>query len=322
MAGQAAGALDPDCIALIGLGEAGAAIARGLAEQSGWVGARGANARRLIGVDTALDDGGPKGAAIGAHARQYGVALAGAYTPALAEAEMAFCQVPGVDAKAAAAAAVQVLKPGTVYLDISTLTGQEAREIAAIVTARGLDYVDAAAVGGFASQGYKARLLLAGPGAARAAAWMAPLGFETEVVSDRAGDASAIKIVRSIMMKGMEALSVECLTLAWRQGILDEVIACMRDVEEHGFRNFIQMLLVTHMAHAKRRMEEMDKAMQNLRESGMEPLMTAATFASHKRTVEAGATTADGSKPSLEDALKILSERVVTPAVTPGEKTA
>ena len=68
---------------------------------------------------------------------------------------------------------------------------------------------------------------------------------------------------------------------------------------------------MTHLARAERRLQEVEKAALNLRQTGIDPLMTEATRRSHKRTVDARVAPADGTKPSLDEALRILSERVV-----------
>ena len=73
----------------------------------------------------------------------------------------------------------------------------------------------------------------------------------------------------------------------------------------------VKSLTATHVVHAKRRMEEMDKATENLVELGIQPLMTERTRQSHARTVDADVAPADASLPSFEEALEILSEKVV-----------
>jgi len=293
-------------VAMLGLGEAGTAIATGLARE--W---RDADpARRILAVDIALGDN-IRGPAINDRARAIGVDIAGTYTPALAAAGFVVSVVTGVEAMNAALAARPILRPGTLYLDVNTLTGKQTVEIAAKMEEAGIAYVDVAAMGGFNALGHKAPLLLAGPAAERAAAWMRPHGFEVRVLSERAGDASAVKIIRSVMMKGIEALSVECLVTAYRQGLVAEVLDCFADVDAMSFRNFVREMAITHPAHARRRMEEVDKVIENLRETGVEPLMSERTRQSHARTVAADIAPADGGKPELEEALALLSEKVV-----------
>jgi hypothetical protein len=77
------------------------------------------------------------------------------------------------------------------------------------------------------------------------------------------------------------------------------------------FRDFIAMLVQTHIVHAGRRWEEMGLVAQTLRETGVEPLMSEAIERSHRRTVDAQVAPADGQVPDLEGALAILSEKVI-----------
>jgi len=295
-----------DTVAILGLGEAGTAIATGL----GPVWRDAAPGRRLIGVDIARDNN-ERGPAIRERADTLGVALESNYRASLGEAGVVFSGVTGGEARNAVEAARAYLRPGTMYLDVNTLTGPQAAALAADMAAVGVDYVDVAAMGGFMSDGHRLPMLLAGPAAARAEAWMTPLGFQVKVLSERAGDASAVKIIRSVMTKGIEALSVECLVAAHRAGLVEEVMAGFEDIQTRTFQGFLETMAVTHMQHARRRMEEGDKVQENLRELGIEPLMSAATRRSHQRTVEAGMAPTDNRKPTFAEALEILSEHVV-----------
>lgn len=298
--------LDIRTVALLGLGEAGTAIAKGLAEH--W---RGDDAsRRILAVDIAQKDN-IRGPAITERAREIGVEIDDRYTEALAAADIVISVVTGVEAKNAAQSAKPILKPGAIYCDVNTLTGKQTADIAASIDAAGIDYVDIAAMGGFATYGHRAPFVLAGPAAERAAAWMRPQGFNVSVMSDRAGDASAVKIIRSIMVKGIEALAVECMVTAQRAGLTDEVLACFSDIDDRTFAGMVKSLTSSHVNHAKRRMEEVDKVMENLAELGVEPVMSAATRRSHLRTVAADIVRADGVNPPFEEAVRLLSEKVV-----------
>src|SRR3546814_1085489 len=140
---------------------------------------------------------------------------------------------------------------------------------------------------------------------------MAPLGFEAKVLSDRIGDASAVKILRSILLKGLEALSVECLVAARQQGVLEQVLGCLGDVDRVTFAGMVKELAITHLAHAKRRMEEVEQVNETLRETGIEPLMSDATRRNPARTVAADVAPATGPKPSLDEARPLLTEHVL-----------
>ena len=305
--------LSPRVIALLGFGEAGSAIARGLCVEGGWRGTPrpGDNApRRVIAIDTALDQDA-RGTALGKEARRLEVAIEGRYTPALAEADLVISAVQGEHALEAARSAAAHLKKGAYYLDLCTVTGNMSDEDRTLIEAAGGRYIDIAVMGGFFKQGIKAPMLVAGPDVEPVVAWMNESGFAATVLGPKPGSASSVKMLRSVLMKGVEALGVEAYVAAQRQGILKEVMGCMGDVDAIGFANFVAMLVQTHTVHAQRRWEEMELVGQTLRETGVEPLMSEVIVRSHRRTVDAGIAPADGKVPPLEEALAILSEKVV-----------
>lgn len=301
-------AADPSTVALLGLGEAGTALARGLAGESGW--RDGAAGRRLIAIDPAAGDSA-RGAAMTARAAELDIALDDAYGPSLAEAELVFSAVTGDAAGAAADAAARCMAPGALYLDLNTITRRETAAIAERMAAAKIAYVDVGVVGVFYALGYRAPMLLAGDRAADVVAWMTPLGFSAKTLSSAPGDASAVKMLRSVLMKGIEALSIECLVAAREQDLLEEVLDCVGDVDRIPFRDFLTRIATTHMVHVERRLEEVEKVNENLRETGIEPLMSAATLRNHTRTLAAGVVPEDGTVPDLDTALAILAERVV-----------
>ena len=303
----------PRVIALLGFGEAGSAIARGLCAEGGWRGTAkpGDNApRRLIAIDTALDKDA-RGTTLGKAARALDVAISGSYTEALSEADLVICAVQGEHALEAAAAAAPLLKKGAHFLDLCTVTGKMSDEDRAEIEKGTGRYIDVAVMGGFFKQGIKAPMLVAGEDAEQAVAWMNANGFETKLLGPKPGSASSVKMLRSTLIKGVEALGVEALVTAKRQGILEEVLACLSDADQMPFRDYIAMLVQTHIVHAHRRWEEMGLVAQTLRETGVDPLMTEAIERSHRRTVDAGIAPANGQVPSLDDALTILSEKVI-----------
>jgi 3-hydroxyisobutyrate dehydrogenase-like beta-hydroxyacid dehydrogenase len=305
--------LSPRVIALLGFGEAGSAIARGLAAEGGWRGASrpGDNApRRLIAIDTALDKDA-RGTALGKQARALDVAISDRYNDALREADLVISAVQGEHALEAAEAAAPLLKKGAHYLDLCTVTGRMSDEDRAPIETAGGHYIDIAVMGGFFKQGIKAPMLVAGEDVEDVVAWMNANGFEAKVLGRKPGSASSVKMIRSVLIKGVEALGVEAYVTAERQGILKEVMGCMGDVDQISFANFVGMLVQTHIVHAHRRWEEMGLVAKTLRETGVDPLLTEVIEKSLRRTVDAAVAPADGKVPSLADALKILSEKVV-----------
>lgn len=305
--------LSPNVIALIGFGEAGSAIARGLAAEGGWRGVSkpGDNApRRVIAIDTALDKD-PRGVALGKEARRLDVAISSDYAAALSEADLVICAVQGEFARDAAISAAPLLKKGALYLDLCTVTGKMADEDRAEIGQGAGHYIDVAVMGGFFSSGIKAPMLVAGDGAEPVVAWMNDNGFVAKYLGPRPGSASSVKMLRSVIVKGIEALAVESFVAADRQGILPEVMGCLGDMDARTLAGSLAMLMQTHVVHAHRRWEEMGLVARTLRDTGVEPLMTEAIERSHRRTVDAHIAPPDGKVPSLEDAIKIISEKVV-----------
>lgn len=305
--------IDPKVIALLGFGEAGTNIARGLAAEGGWRGGSrpGDNApRRVIAIDPALDKDA-RGTALGKEARRLDVAISDRYSEALSEADLVICAVQGEHALDAAKSAAPLLKKGAHYLDLCTVTGKMSNEDRAAIESGNGRYVDVAVMGGFFKSGIKAPMLVAGADTEPVVAWMNANGFVATYLGPKPGSASSVKMLRSVIMKGIEALAVEAFVAAERQGILEEVMGCMGDVDAVTFSGQLAMLAQTHVVHAERRWEEMGLVAQTLRETGVDPLMTTAIEKSHRRTVDAHIAPADGKVPPLEEALKLLSEKVV-----------
>jgi 3-hydroxyisobutyrate dehydrogenase len=305
--------LSPRVIALLGFGEAGSAIARGLAAENGWRGPSkpGDNApRQVIAIDPALDKDA-RGSALGKEARRLEVAISDSYSEALAEADLVICAVQGEHALDAATSAAAFMKKGAHFLDLCTVTGKMADEDRDAIEKVGGRYVDIAVMGGFFKYGIKAPMLVAGEEAQAAVDWMNANGFDAKYLGPKPGSASSVKMVRSVLMKGLEALGVEALVTAERQGIREEVLECLADVDLVPFREHLSSLVQTHIVHARRRWEEMGLVAQTLRETGVEPKMTVTTEQTLRRSVEAGIAPADGKVPKLDEALKLLSEKVV-----------
>ncbi|MBS0537261.1 MAG: NAD(P)-dependent oxidoreductase [Proteobacteria bacterium] len=305
--------VSPKVIALLGFGEAGSAIARGLCVEGGWRGVSkpGDNApHRLIAIDTALDKDA-RGTALGKEARRLEVAISDSYTDALGEADMVISVVQGEFALDAAKAAAPLLKKGALYLDLCTVTGKMSDEDRGEIGKGAGHYIDVAVMGGFFSSGIKAPMLIAGDGAEPVVAWMNDNGFVAKYLGTKPGSASSVKMLRSVIVKGIEALAVESFVAADRQGILPEVMGCLGDMDARTLAGSLAMLMQTHVVHAHRRWEEMGLVARTLRETGVDPLMTEAIERSHRRTVDAHIAPADGKVPSLEDAIKIISEKVV-----------
>ena len=161
-------------------------------------------------------------------------------------------------AVAAAMAAARHLEPGQMFLDFNSVAPETKRAAARFVEASGADYVDCAVIANVPGAGLAVPILAGGKAARRAADLLNPLGARIEVVSDEIGRASATKLCRSVVIKGLEALMVEFSEAARASGVYEDVVKSldatypslnfaalaktMRGrVEQHGVRRAAEM---------------------------------------------------------------------------------
>jgi 3-hydroxyisobutyrate dehydrogenase-like beta-hydroxyacid dehydrogenase len=129
-------------------------------------------------------------------------------------------------------------------------------------------------------------MLLGGPHSKAAQPALAALGMRTSIAGAEIGAAAAIKMVRSVMIKGIEALTLECFLAAARAGVIDEVAVSMKNnYPGLDWSKIVPYNLERMATHGERRGAEMEEAAATLRELGVEPLMTNATV---KRQREMG----------------------------------
>ncbi len=255
-------------IAVIGLGEAGATLARGLAA-SGLC--------EVAGYDRLLDDA-TAGPALRAKASSFGISVCTSAAQACQGARIVLSAVPASAALAVAAEAGDFLEAGQLFLDINSVSPKTKRASATAVERSRAAYVEGAVMGPVAPSGLKVPILLAGACAAEVASMLNAAGMNLEVAGQRIGDASAIKMCRSIMIKGIEALTIECFMTARRCGIEDTVIASLNtsfpgvDWEKRG-----SYMIGRAVQHARRRAAEMREAIATVIEAGLAPTMSAAS---------------------------------------------
>jgi 3-hydroxyisobutyrate dehydrogenase-like beta-hydroxyacid dehydrogenase len=141
-------------------------------------------------------------------------------------------------------------------------------------------------------------MMLAGPHAAQVEPVLASLGMKTQIVGGEVGAAAAIKMIRSVMIKGIEALTLECFLAAARAGVADQVAASLHNnypgVDWHKMSEYN----IERMAsHGIRRAAEMREVADTLRELGVQPLMTAGTIERQQQLGEIG------RQPQVRDAV-------------------
>ncbi len=249
----------PARAAFIGFGEAATAFL------SGWAEGRPAMVR-AYDVKT---DAPETRDAMRARYEAHGVEEAAAPAAALAGAEVVFCLVTADQALRAAEAA-EGLKPGALWFDCNSCAPGTKRRAAEAISAAGGRYVDVAVMAPVHPRRHRTPLLISGPHAEAAEAALLALDMTPAIAGGEVGRASAIKMLRSVMIKGLEALTAECFLAARRAGVEAEVIASLEASDpEVGWRrrgayNFERM-----MAHGARRAAEMREVAATVAELGL-----------------------------------------------------
>jgi 3-hydroxyisobutyrate dehydrogenase-like beta-hydroxyacid dehydrogenase len=146
------------------------------------------------------------------------------------------------------------------------------------VAPTGAAYVDVAVMAPAAPYLHKVPCLIGGPGAAALAPRAAALGMKMEFISDKVGQASAIKMFRSVVVKGLEALLVESMTACAEYGVEARVLASLQETWPGiDWEKLAGYMIERVVSHGKRRAAEMREVSATLESIGVEPVMAAAT---------------------------------------------
>ncbi len=244
--------LDIDVIGFIGFGEAAQAFLHGWRTRPQF-------RARVVPYDIKTDSADPAVRA-GKRADYAALHVEGAHSApeAVAEADLVFSVVTADQAHAAAVAALPGLKRGALFLDGNSCAPQTKVRIAAEVEAAGGRYVDVAVMAPVHPRLHRTPCLVSGPHAAAGAAAFAALDMKAEIHDGPVGAASAIKMVRSIMIKGLEALVSECVLAGEQAGVIDIVLDTLDDTfPGFDWKKRSAYMLERVMTHGVRRAAEM-----------------------------------------------------------------
>lgn len=199
-----------------------------------------------------------------------GVRNAATLAAALAGADWIISAVTADQSFAAAEAAAPHLVQGQVLVDINSVSPGRKRETATLVEGAGGSYLDMAVMAPVHPKGHATPVLLAGAEAARLAPDLAALGFELELAGPEPGAATAIKMVRSLFVKGLEAITVEALTAAAVSGCFDRVYASLsKSYPGLGWPDCAIYSFERTLRHGKRRAAEMRESAATLEALGL-----------------------------------------------------
>jgi 3-hydroxyisobutyrate dehydrogenase-like beta-hydroxyacid dehydrogenase len=247
-------------VALIGFGEAGSTFARA-----------GEWRNRVWSYDV-----DPSRAPVMA---EVGVSYSDMLKDAVGPASLVLSLVTADAALSAAEAAAPLLPQGAIFCDMNSVAPETKRTAARAIETAGGRYVDVAVLAPVDPAGLNVPLLLAGEAADEARHALTALGFANlRVVGAEVGRASAIKMIRSVMVKGIEALTAEMMMAAERAGVADEVLASLDASDKpKPWADKVAYNLNRMQVHGLRRAAEMEEVAKTLLALDVLPVMTQAT---------------------------------------------
>jgi len=254
-------------IGLVGYGEVGRIRAEDLK-------ARGS--AQVTAYDIQL--GTPAETPLRAHAARHGVALAADHRDLAQRADLVVSAVTASQAVDVARACAPAMRRDAWFLDFNSASPGAKRRAAEFIDGAGATYVEGAVMTSVPPYRIRVPLLLGGRGASTLAPRLEALGFDAKVASERLGVASATKMCRSVMIKGLEAMVIESFTTARAYGVEDEVLASLAetfpgiDWEKQGSYFFQRVI-----QHGRRRAEEVREVAQTVREIGLAPWSASGT---------------------------------------------
>lgn len=281
-------------IALIGCGEVGGAYARALRDK----------------VTLSLCDIEPGGRP-GAVAEELGLQLHPAPGDWMRECDVVIAAVPGSECAVAAESALPFMGTGSIYIDVSTGAPDDIREWAGRFTAEGRGFADIAIMSAIALHGAAAPVLIASRDPERAKSVFAMMAASVRVLEGGApGDAVALKLLRSVVIKGIECLAIESLTAAEHLGVRGRLLEILDDLDNTAIADYLEALVTTHLLHAGRRKHEMEDSTSQIQALGFDAAVTESLAKRYSATLEGLERNppADDAHTSLDSALAWLIE--------------
>jgi 3-hydroxyisobutyrate dehydrogenase-like beta-hydroxyacid dehydrogenase len=265
-------------IAVIGFGEAGTILGADLVK---------------AGCDVAtydiLFDTTESREVMRAKAERVRVRTADSLREAVSDAQLVISAVTASSSGEVAAGAAQYMRPGQIFLDINSCSPAKKQSSAKALEASGADYVEAAVMAPVPPQRLKVPMLLGGPRAAAVAPALARLGMNAQAIAAEIGIASAVKMCRSVVIKGIESLAVESMLAARQFGAEEQVLASLNQTYPGiGWDKDLPDYLISRVAeHGRRRAAEMREVARTLEDIGIVPTMATAIAERQDQLIDA-----------------------------------
>ena len=255
-------------IGFIGYGEAAFNISLGLGRE-GIAGIRATDAMMNHEV---------MGKQVHSRAQEAGVTLVGTNKEIAQWADIVFAAVPSSFTMDVCNDVKECLRPGQLYVDVSASTPATKEAIWEAIKDTGVLFADAAMLGSLPKDKHQVPITASGNGAEKFHELMTPYGMKITLAGEKAGAASAIKLVRSIFMKGIASLMIEMLQAGDAYGVADEVVASVgKSMDGIPFTSHLDRLVTGSALHCTRRAAEMKGSIAMLEEAKLSSEMTVAT---------------------------------------------
>lgn len=282
-------------LGFIGFGEAASAIAAGLREEG--------RDLRIAAYDVA------RGPSLSERAQRSGVVLMDSPAAVAQASDVVLSVVTAQVALAVAREVAPHLKPGAIYADLNSCGPDVKVQIGQVLAekAPGVHYASVAVMSAVPPLRHRVPMVADGPGALRLQAALQPYGMNIEVLEGPLGTAALLKMCRSVLLKGLEALFLEGLMAAERVGLSERVLASL-DASFPGksLREIGTYLIERHGQHGARRAHELQEAVKTLEHVGVEPLVTRGAWERLSRSAQAGDGRGTGGPAGWKDVLSRL----------------
>jgi 3-hydroxyisobutyrate dehydrogenase-like beta-hydroxyacid dehydrogenase len=255
-------------VGFIGFGEAGFHIARGL---------RGAGLSFVCAYDINARAPG-LGEKIRRRAGEAGVPLLESNAELAAASDVLLSTVTANRSLEAAEQTAPFLSSRHIYADLNSVSPALKQTIGRTIESRGARFVEAAVMSPVPRHGAAVPMFLCGAHAREFADLLSPCGMNLEVISERIGAASAVKMCRSVIVKGLEALMLECVLGSVPYGADERVFATLDETfPGMDWKKLASYMIGRVVEHGERRAREMEEVAETLRSVGVEPVMAEAT---------------------------------------------
>lgn len=254
-------------IGLVGFGEAGLAFAEGWKPLG----------LKISTYDVKLDDQ-HSADVISKRCQSAGVLVCHTIGETIGNADIVFSFVTADQAHVAAENCGSLGKKDSLYFDCNSCSPETKRKSAALLEDTGFRYVDAAVMAPVHPRLHQTPINICGDHCASAKEIADRLEMSVTAIDGPVGTTSSIKMIRSIMMKGFEAVMMECVLAGCKAGVDDQVLDSLdKTYPGFDFKQKAGYMMERVMVHGERRAAEMREVAQTLEELGMSNAMTTST---------------------------------------------